>query len=228
VLTVAPVLELDPPPAGGGWPQADEDRLVEALRRGDGDAYREAVGRYHPAMVRLARSYVRDGATAEEVAQDAWLGVLRGIERFEGRSSLKTWLLRIVAKRARSRWQREARSVPLSLLSAAHPAGEDTPLGMDELFRPGEARVASWAACTRAWAAPPDERMLAGEAAERIRAVIATLPPGQRRVITLRDVEGRPGAEVCRALGISEGNQRVLLHRARTKVRATLADEIAA
>lgn len=198
---------------------------MDALRNGDEDAFVSLVERYHASLVRLAQVYVRDRAVAEEVAQEAWLGVIRGIDRFEGRSSLKTWILRILVNTAKTRAVRERRSIPFSTLM---PEGEDPAveperfLALDHPRWPGH-----WSAPPATWQGIPEERLLAGETLERITEAIAALPGNQREVITLRDVEGWSSEEVCALLEISEGNQRVLLHRARSKVRRALEDYFA-
>jgi RNA polymerase sigma-70 factor, ECF subfamily len=188
-----------------------ELELVEALREGDEEAFAELVDRYHGSLVRVARMYVRDGATAEEVAQETWLAVLGGIDRFEARSSVKTWLFRILTNRAKTRGEREARSIPFSSMGEPdHPAAEP-----DD---PPELTPGLW----RSWEGDPEERLLAGEAREVILATIETLPPTQRATITLRDIEGLSAEEVCNVLDVSDTNQRVLLHRARSTVRRAL------
>jgi len=187
-----------------------ELELVEALREGDEAAFAELVDRYHGSLVRVARLYVRDGATAEEVAQETWLAVLGGIDRFEARSSVKTWLFRILTNRAKTRGERESRSIPFSAMSDGHgPSAEEE---QPELT-PG-----TW----RSWEGDPEERLLAGEARELILATIETLPPAQRATITLRDIEGMSAEDVCNVLDVSDTNQRVLLHRARSTVRRAL------
>jgi RNA polymerase sigma-70 factor (ECF subfamily) len=187
----------------------DDELLLRRLRAGDEAAFMELVDRYGPVMLRVAMMYVRSRAVAEDVVGEAWLGVLKGLDRFEGRSSLKTWILRITANLARTRGVREARSLPLSALEDEGGPSVDP------------ARFAGGA-----WAAPPDdwpeERLLAEETLAQVRAAIDRLPPRQREVIVLRDVEGLEPDEVSAALDISDGNQRVLLHRARSKVRADL------
>lgn len=201
----------------------DDQRLVEALRRGDEDAFTSLIERYHPSLVRLAMVFVGSRAVAEEVAQEAWLGVLQGADRFEGRSSIKTWIYTILTNRARTRGQRESRSVPFSALAptdgnSAEPAVEP------ERFRPaGDRWAGGWISFPRAWNDLPEDRLISQETRAQLLATIAGLPPSQRMVITLRDVEGWAADEVCNVLGISETNQRVLLHRARSKVRRGLA-----
>jgi RNA polymerase sigma-70 factor (ECF subfamily) len=173
-------------------------------------------------MLRIALTHVRTRAVAEEVVQEAWLGVLQGLDRFEGRSSLKTWILRIVANRARTRGEREARSIPLSSLGPE--LDEDGPavdpdrfLPLDHPMYPG-----GWAIPPRSWARLPEERLLAAETLQEVRAAIAKLPARQQEVIVLRDVEGWEPEEVSAALELTPGNQRVLLHRARSRVRNEL------
>jgi RNA polymerase sigma-70 factor (ECF subfamily) len=167
-------------------------------------------------MLRIALLYVSSRAVAEEVVQETWLAVLTGLERFEGRSSLKTWLFRILTNKAKTRGQREARTVPFSALAADGDEG-DTAVEVERFLGPGNPHAGGWAAPPRG---VPEERLLAAEARERVEAAIGGLPPNQRAVITLRDVEGLSAEEACNVLGLSETNQRVLLHRARAKVRA--------
>jgi RNA polymerase sigma-70 factor (ECF subfamily) len=191
-----------------------EASLVARLRSGDEAAFRALIDMYHAMLVRVARMYVSTQAVAEEVAQETWLAVLEGIDRFEGRSSLKTWLFRILTNRAKTRGIREGRSLPFSALEADEPAVEPERFHGGDHAWPGH------------WAAPPtgfpEERLLAGETREVIERAIAALPPTQRAVISLRDIEGWGADEVCNALTLSETNQRVLLHRARSAVRAAL------
>jgi RNA polymerase sigma-70 factor (ECF subfamily) len=196
---------------------AEDQRIVDALRAGDEVAFRMLVEELTPTMLRLARLYVSSPAVAEDVVQEAWLGVLRGIGRFEGRSSLKTWLFRIVANTAKTRGMREARSVPFSSLGDDEGAVDpDRFLGEDARF-PGH-----WAAPPRAWEG--SEQLLARETLDVIEREIAKLPPAQAAVITMRDVEGLDADAVRNALDISETNQRVLLHRARSRVRRALEE----
>ncbi len=193
----------------------DEGKLVAALRAGDEQAFMELVDRYGPSLLRLARTFVSSRAVAEEVVQETWLGVIRGIERFEGRSSLKTWIFRILANVARTRGERESRSLPFSSLE---PAGSDVPSVDPSRFGP----EGMWSAPPASWDEVPEERLLSREMLAEIEEAIAGLPPAQRTVITMRDVNGFSSDEVCNVLDISETNQRVLLHRARSKVRRAL------
>jgi RNA polymerase sigma-70 factor (ECF subfamily) len=201
-----------------------EAQLVEALRAGDESAFAALVECYHAGFVRVARMYVRDRAVAEEVAQETWLAVLGAIDRFEARSSLKTWLYRILTNRAKTRGQRESRSVPFS--SIGDP---DEPAVDPDRFRPdGEQYAGGWKEFPNPWEGDPEERLLAGETRRLILATIETLPDTQRAVITLRDIEGFDAEDVCNVLELSDTNQRVLLHRARSKVRQALEQYLGA
>jgi RNA polymerase sigma-70 factor (ECF subfamily) len=197
---------------------AEDTQLVEALRRGDEAAFVSLVRRYGPLMQRVAMGYVRTPAVAEEVVQETWLGVLRGIDRFEGRSSLKTWLFRILVNRARTRGAREHRSVPLSALEADDSVDADSFLDSSH-----PAWAGWWSSYPSSWESVPDECLLARETLELAREALRALPDRQREVVVLRDVIGMEPEEVCETLGISDGNQRVLLHRGRAKVRRALA-----
>jgi len=180
------------------------------------------IDQYHASMLRLAMVFVPSQAVAEEVVQEAWMGVLQGLDRFEGRSSLKTWIFRILTNRAKTRAQREGRSVPFSSLpefnsELAEPAVEP------ERFRgPDQQWPGHWISFPRSWDEIPEERILSQETLTRIHEAIDGLPYGQREVITLRDIEGCSSDEACNLLGVSEANQRVLLHRARSRVRRAL------
>ncbi len=198
-------------------------QLVAALRVGDEDTFRELVRDWHSSMLRVARIFTPSRAVAEEVVQETWLRVLGALDRFEGRSSLKTWVFRILVNTAKTRAQREGRTLPFSALQdpARVPEAAVDP---DRFFPPDHP------AHPGGWSAPPpelpEERLLAAELRERIAAAIEELPPSQRAVISLRDVEGWTSDEVRNALDLSEVNQRVLLHRARAKVRAALEEYI--
>ena len=202
---------------------ADEAVLVARLRNGDEEAFAEVVAALYPAMLAVARGYVRTRALAEEVVQEAWLGVLEGLDRFEGRSSFRTWTLTIVANIARTRAVREARSVPFS----AFEHDEGGPSVEAERFRgPDDPYPGHWRSYPTDWRTLPEGRLLSEETLAVVRAAIDDLPDAQRAVITLRDVTGCSSEEVCAALGLTEGNQRVLLHRARAKVRARLEEHL--
>jgi RNA polymerase sigma-70 factor, ECF subfamily len=199
-------------------PIAASDEL-EALRAGDEAAFMELVRRHHAAMVRVAQIYVGDRSIAEEVAQDAWVGALNGLERFEGRSSLKTWLFRIVTNLAKTRAVREGRTIPFSALRTPENVPEPA-VDPDRFRSPEDPRwPGHWASKPQEW---PEQRLLARETMQVVDAAIDALPPSQRAVVVLRDVEGWSSQEVCNALELSETNQRVLLHRARSKVRKAL------
>jgi RNA polymerase sigma-70 factor (ECF subfamily) len=195
----------------------DEAELLERLRARDEGAFAELVRAWSPSMLRLARMHVSSAAVAEEVVQEAWLGVLEGIDRFEGRSSLKTWVFRILVNRAMTRGVREARSVPFATLAARDAAGDEPVVDPDRFTRDG-----AWASPPRRWEDSPELALRSEETLAVVRAAIEQLPPAQRLVITMRDLEGFGSAETCNALELSETNQRVLLHRARAKVRAAL------
>jgi RNA polymerase sigma-70 factor, ECF subfamily len=198
---------------------SDEADLVARLRAGDERAFESLVERYYGVMLAVARGYVRTRAVAEEVVQEAWVGVLNGIDRFEGRSSLKTWIMRIVVNIAISRGEREARSVPFS----AFAAEEDEPVVDPERFRSeSDAFPGHWRAYPGNWASLPDDALLARETVNVVMSAIEELPDAQRVVIAMRDVAGCSADEVCDTLDVSDGNQRVLLHRARSHVRAAL------
>jgi RNA polymerase sigma-70 factor (ECF subfamily) len=205
-------------PAAGLTGVSGEALLVARLREGDERAFEELVATLYPAMFAVARSYVRARVVAEEVVQEAWLGVLKGLERFEGRSTLRTWILQIVANIARDRGVRESRSLPFSSLE-----GPEEPLVDPARFlRAGEPFPGGWRSFPTDWRALPESRLLARETFELVDRAIASLPEPQQLVMTLRDVIGCRPEEVCEALGISAGNERVLLHRARVRVRAEL------
>jgi RNA polymerase sigma-70 factor (ECF subfamily) len=192
-----------------------EEQLLDALRGGDEQAFTQLVSRHHTAMLRVARNYVACAAVAEEVVQETWLGVLNGIDGFRGGSSLKTWIYRILINRAMSRGKREKRIVPFS---SVMPAGEGGDAGcVPDRFLPD----GHWATPPRPFEAPSD-RMALLEFRARLREALVHLPERQQIVVTLRDVEGLTSDEVCDLLHISAENQRVLLHRGRTRLRQAL------
>jgi RNA polymerase sigma-70 factor, ECF subfamily len=199
----------------------DESQLLERLRAGDEQAFAELVDRCHATMLAVAEGHVRSRAIAEEVVQEAWMGVIRGLDGFEGRSSLKTWVLRIVVNQAKSRGVREARSIPFASLGPGEPAVDP-----DRFRGPGDPYPGGWKAFPANWALLPDEKLHQREMLEVVVTTIASLPPAQRAVIRMRDVEGFSPEEVCAALDVSEGNQRVLLHRARSRVRSALEEHL--
>ncbi len=208
-------------PAGGGAP-AEDLRLLGALRAGDEAAFVALLDRYQPSLVRLALVYVRDRAAADEVVQETWLGVLRGLEGFRAESSLKTWIFRILSNRAKTHARREGRSVPFSALPDPHADGAEFAVDPGRFVPPGHLRSGHWASPPRHWDTTPEELALARETHAVIEEAVASLPLRQREVIALRDIEGWTSEEVCNLLGITETNQRVLLHRARSTVRRVL------
>lgn len=191
----------------------EDAELVTRLRSGDEEAFRFVVDRYHTSLLRLAQTMVPTRAVAEEVVQDTWLGLVRGIKGFEGRSSLRTWLFHVLVNRARSTGAHERR--PAAGVTAG-PTVDPSRFGPQ----------GNWADPPVPWPDDVDDRLAAQELAERIRPRIDELPDMQRQVVTLRDIEGLSAAEVCGLLGISEGNQRVLLHRGRARVRGMLEAEV--
>lgn len=218
----APVASTSP--AAGGGTSPDDLALLQALRAGDEAAFTTLVSRYNPSLLRTALLYVHDRAVAEEVVQDTWIGVLNGIDRFEPRATLKTWIFRILINRAKTSAQREGRSIPFSATWDAQAAPDEPAVDPDR-FRAADTPAAPagwWASPPRQWSASPEEFLLAAETRAYLRQAIAALPPSQREVLTLRDIEGLMSDEICNILGITEINQRVLLHRARAKVRHAL------
>ncbi len=194
-----------------------EPALLMALKDGDEAVFMAIVEAWGPAMLRLARAHVSSLAIAEEVVQEAWVGILKGLDRFEARSSLKTWAFRIVSNTAKTRGLKESRSLPFS---SAMVEGEDgLAVDPDRFQRVGDRYPGHWRTPPEPW---PEQRLEEVETRNTALAAIAELPPRQREIITLRDIEGFSAEEACNALGVSETNQRVLLHRARSKVRGAL------
>ena len=205
-----------------GFSAQSDLELIDALRGGDEGAFIELVDRFHGSMLRLSRSLVSSHSIAEEVVQEAWVGVLLGLGRFEGRASLKTWIFRIVTNIGLRKAERERRSIPFSTVDANGGPAVDP-----DRFRRGSDRWRGhWVSPPRDWSSIPEEKMLARETADHVAAAIANLPSNLRAVITLRDVEGVSSEEACDILSISQANQRVLLHRARSRVRAALEQYI--
>lgn len=198
---------------------AEEVELLARLRGGDERAFEALVDRHYGTMLAVARTYVSSRAVAEEVVQEAWLGVLKGLDGFEGRSSLATWIMRIVANIAKTRGVREARSVPYASLA---PEGEEAAVEPERFRGPGDAFPGHWRAYPASWNNIPEEVLHERDTLRVAMDAIAKLPPAQRTVITMRDVQGCGPEEVCAALEVSDGNQRILLHRARSRVRAAL------
>src|SRR5436189_2696137 len=205
---------------GPGQPRDDEE-LLAALRRGDEDAFRALVEEHGPFLLRLALMHVSSRAVAEEVVQDTWLAVLNGLDRFEGRSSLRTWIASILLNKARTRGKREGRIVPFALFRRRYEEGTGPAVDPDRFQGNRGERPGWWASPPAAWESP-EEQLAADETRRVLLEAIKELPPRQRDVITLRDVSGWSAEEVRNALDLTETNQRVLLHRARSKVRAAL------
>lgn len=211
---------LPKPPGEDAGP--GEASLVDRLRAGDAEAFAEIVRAWSPMMLRVARSYVSTDASAQEVVQDAWMALVRGLDRFEGRSSLRTWMLAILANLGRSRGVREARTLPWSSLG---PVEDDGPAVNPDRFRgPDDNWPRHWTplGTPRPWPRSPEEETIAAESRSQLEDGLATLPERQRTVVALRDVHGLSSDEVCALLGVSASNQRVLLHRGRSRLRAHL------
>lgn len=191
--------------------------LVVRLRKGDQDAFAVLVERYHTRLTRFARSFTSRSELAEDIAQETWLGFLRGLDGFEGRASLRTWLFQICANRARTLAAKEGRMIPVDPTDPDAPTVDPARFGAEG-----------------SWSQPPspiadaEARENDAELVERVRLAITRLPETQQRVVTLRDLEGLTSAEVCRILELTEGNQRVLLHRGRARIRAILEKEVVA
>ncbi len=208
-------------PAGGEAP-ANDLRLLEALRAGDETAFVSLLDRYHASLARLAMVYVRNRAVAEEVVQETWLGVLRGLDEFQERSSLKTWIFRILVNRAKTHAVREGRSIPFSSLPDPAADGAEFAVDPDRFVPPGRLWSGHWVSPLHIWDKTPEELALSQETHAVIEEAVAGLPLRQREVIALHDIEGWTSEEVRNLLGITETNQRVLLHRARSTVRREL------
>lgn len=191
-----------------------DDVLVAGVLAGDEQSFVALVERYQRSLLRLARHFVRDEALAEDVVQDTWIGLLRGVEKFEGRSAFRTWLFRILSNRAKTRAVREARYVPMDL--------QDGPAGADDSFD----HTGTWRVPPEEWKISPERLLLSAEIRSVVDKTLAALPPGQRAVVELRDIDGLDAADVRNVLGITETNQRVLLHRGRTRLRAALASQL--
>jgi RNA polymerase sigma-70 factor (ECF subfamily) len=201
---------------------AEEMELLAALRRGDELTFSRLVVAHHSSLLRTARLYVNTPEIAEEVVQETWLGVLKGLDKFEGRCSLKTWIFQILINRARTRGEREGRMIPFSTMFDAksdpgEPAVDSSQFNENDPEWPG-----GWVTQPRDWGKTPEQTLLSQELRAVVQSAIETLPPNQKEVITLRDVQGWTSKEVCNILGVSETNQRVLLHRSRSKVRQVL------
>jgi RNA polymerase sigma-70 factor (ECF subfamily) len=216
------LLAAEPSQARGRTSEIDTE-LVDRLRAGDAAAFAQLVEDWSPSMLRLARTYVSTRASAEEIVQETWLAVIRGLDRFEGRSSLRTWVFRIVTNQAKTRGVREARTVPWS---SVVPEDHGPTVDPDRFRGPGDQWPGGWTVEGQptAWEPSPESSAIAGEIRARLAVALAELPERQRVVVSLRDVHGLSSDEVCDALGITTANQRVLLHRGRAGLRASLED----
>ncbi|MFN0060327.1 MAG: RNA polymerase sigma factor [Planctomycetota bacterium] len=209
-------------PKVGDEPQSGDTVLIAALRRRDEQAFETLLSTYGNALARTARRFVRSDAIADEVVQETWLGVLKGIDRFEGRSSLKTWIFTILMNTARTRGQREARNLTFSSLVLGEMS-ETEPLIDSARFQGSSGEYPDhWEQPPSRWEEDPGDSILNEEMRAVVRTAMDELPPAQREVMSLRDLEDLSSEDVCQLLGISDSNFRVLLHRARSKVRARL------
>ena len=203
-------------------PAPEEIGMLERLRQGDEAAFASLVDRHHGALLRLAMAYVSDRSIAEEVVQETWMGVLEGVDRFEGRSSLKTWIFRILTNKAKTRGVRESRHVSFSPLAASEENPEEPAVDPTRFQTTGH-WAGYWVSYPQPWDEnTPEKLLLSQEGTTFLEQAIEALPPKLRQIIVMRDVEGLSSEEACNILGISETNQRVLLHRARSRVRKTL------
>jgi RNA polymerase sigma-70 factor, ECF subfamily len=200
-----------------------DEQTVAALRAGDECAFRDLFARSYPMMKRVARSHVASDAVAEEIVQETWMAVVTGIDRFEGRSALGTWIFSILTNQAKTHSARERRAVPFSCIAAGE-AGEPA-VDPDRFQKDDEAWPGHWATPPRPWQ-KPERRLLSLEARDRLKAALDQLPDRQRLIVGLRDVDGRSAEDVCELLGLSQENQRVLLHRGRSRLRAVLEEYI--
>jgi RNA polymerase sigma-70 factor (ECF subfamily) len=201
---------------------SEDALLVDALRKGEEAAFVALLDRFQPALIRLAADYVHDRAIAEDVVQETWVAVLRGLDGFQGRASLKTWLFQIVINRARTRAAREDRSVSFSTLADLESHTLEPAVEAGRFLPPDHPNWPGHWLVAPSEDDLPEQRLLADELLQQVRACVASLPPAQREVVRLRDIDGCTSDEVCQLLGLSEANQRVLLHRGRSRVRAAL------
>ena len=198
-----------------------DEQTVAALRAGDERVFREVFARSYATMKRVARTYVASEAVAEEIVQETWMAIVTGIDRFEGRSALATWMFSILTNQAKSHNARERRAVPFSCV--APRAADEPAVNPDRFQTDDDAWPGHWATPPRPWQ-KPDRRLLSLEARDRLKAALAELPDRQRLIVGLRDVEGHSAEEVCELLDLSQENQRVLLHRGRSRLRAILEE----
>ena len=196
-----------------------DEQTVAALRAGDERTFRELFSRSYPMMKRVARAYAVSDAVAEEIVQETWVAVVTGIDRFEGRSALTTWIFSILTNQAKTHSAREKRAVPFSCVAPGDV--EEPTVDPDRFQKHDDAWPGHWATPPRPWQ-KPERRLLSLEARDRLKQALAELPDRQRLIVGLRDVEGHSSEEVCDLLGLSQENQRVLLHRGRSRLRAIL------
>ena len=205
----------------GATVAASDEQTVAALRAGDERTFRELFARTYPMMKRVARGYVASDAVAEEIVQDTWLAIVSGIDRFEGRSALGTWIFSILTNQAKTHSARERRALPLSCVGPRD--AEEPVVDPDRFQKDDEAWPGHWATPPRPWQ-KPERRLLSLETREHLKDALAELPERQRLIVGLRDVDGHSAEEVCDLLGLSQENQRVLLHRGRSRLRAVLEE----
>ena len=205
-------------------PDAQDEQLVARLRKGDESAFAEIVTGWSPLMLRVARGHLSTDASCEEIVQETWMAVVRGLDGFEGRSSLRTWVFRILTNLAKTRGVREARSMPISSWGAADDSGPT--VDPDRFRGPDDQFPQHWTPLGQPtpWEPGPEQSAIAAETRQKLAVALAVLPERQRTVVSLRDVHGLSSTEVCEALGVSATNQRVLLHRGRAKLRTVLED----
>jgi RNA polymerase sigma-70 factor (ECF subfamily) len=201
--------------------ERDEEQLLTRLREGDEDAFCTLVRRHTPSMTRVAMAFVPRRAVAEEVVQETWMNVVRSLDSFEERSSLRTWIYTILGNCARRRAEQEQRLLPLSEIAASEASGDDLGVGSGQFFESGR-WAGMWSTAVSRWEDLPEERLVSSELRAVLLEALDALPRMQRAVITLRDVEGWLPQEVCDYLGLADGNQRILLHRARTAARSAI------
>ena len=215
-----PQVVTRPPVAAAPGEHGPEAHLLSALRAGDQIAFTDLVRKLHPGMVRVASSYVSSRAVAEEVVQDTWLSVIESLDRFEGRSTLKTWIFRILINQAKSRGVRERRTTPFSSINL-QVESDGSAMPAASFLEEGHRWAGHWAGPVAAWQVPEDS-VVDAELGGLIRRVVDGLPPAQGAVVALRDGQGLSAQEVCDLLGLSAANQRVLLHRGRARLRAAI------
>ena len=205
----------------GATVAASDEQTVAALRAGDERAFRELFARTYPMLKRVARSYVASDAVAEEIVQDTWMAIVTGIDRFEGRSALGTWIFSILTNQAKTHSARERRALPLTCVGPRD--AEEPVVDPDRFQKDDEAWPGHWATPPRPWQ-KPERRLLSLETREHLKDALAELPERQRLIVGLRDIDGHSAEEVCDLLGLSQENQRVLLHRGRSRLRAVLEE----